>query len=96
MRRSETEKLSDIIKKAVQINKLTDGIDKVRIKSLWREIAGHHIYKATTELYVSRSILYVSLNSSILRSELLLIRSELVKRINEELGRKFITSIVVR
>ncbi|HOZ30531.1 MAG TPA: DUF721 domain-containing protein, partial [Bacteroidales bacterium] len=90
MRRSETEKLSEILKKAIQDNKLSDGIDKVRFKSLWLEFAGYHISKATTELYVSKSVLYVSLNSSILRSELLLIRSELVKKINKELGRKFI------
>ena len=96
MRRSETVKLSELIKKSIQANKLDDGIDKVRIKSLWREIAGYHISKATTELNISKSVLYVSLNSSILRSELMMIRSELVKRINKELGRKFISEIVVR
>jgi hypothetical protein len=96
MRRSETVKLSELIKKSIQANKLEDGIDRVRIKSLWLEVAGYHINKATTELKVSKSVLYVSMNSSILRSELLLIRSELVKRINKELGRTFISEIVVR
>lgn len=96
MRRSETVKLSDLIKQSISANKLEDGIDKVRIKTIWNDVAGYHIAKATTELHVSNSSLFVSLNSSILRSELMLIRSELVKRINKELGRRFITEIIVR
>lgn len=96
MRRSETIKLSDLIKQTISNNNLGDGIDKVRVKTIWKEVTGVYISNATTEISVSKSTLFVSINSSIIRSEIMLIRSELIKRINKELGRRFITEIVVR
>jgi len=96
MRRSETVKLSELVKQSIEANNLQDGIDKVRIKSVWKVVAGFHISKATTELEIVNSTLYVSLNSSILRSEVMLIKSELVHKLNAEIGRKFISEIVVR
>ncbi|MDD2636789.1 MAG: DUF721 domain-containing protein [Bacteroidales bacterium] len=96
MRRSNTESISDLIKKAIADNNLNDGLDKVRIKTIWKDVTGTHIANATTEINVYSSKLFVKISSSIIRSELMLIRSELVKRINKELGREFITEIVVR
>ncbi len=96
MRRSETIKLSDLIKQTISDNKLEDGIDKVRVKTIWKEVAGVHISNATTDISVNKSSLFISINSSIIRSEVMLIRSELIRRINRELGRRFITEIIVR
>ncbi len=96
MRRSNTESISDLIKKAIDENNLNDGLDKVRVKTIWKDVTGTYISNATTEINVYSSKLFVKISSSIIRSELMLIRSELVKRINKELGRDFITEIVVR
>lgn len=96
MRRSETVKLSELIKASIAENKLEDGLDKVRVKELWFEVAGSYAVKATKDVYVENQKLYVSLSSSIIRSEIMLIRSELVKRINQQIGRNFITEIIVR
>jgi hypothetical protein len=96
MRRSETLKLGELIKQSITANKLDDGLDKVRVKEIWFEVAGSYAVKATTDVYAENGKLYVSLNSSIIRSEIMLIRSELVKRINQQLGRRFINEIVVR
>ena len=96
MRRSNTEPLSDLIKKAIKDNNLSDGIDKVRVKTIWKDVTGTYISNATTEIYVYSSKLFIKVSSSIIRSEIMLIRTELVKRINNELGREFITEIVIR
>lgn len=96
MRRSETVKLSELIKQSISANKLGDGIDKVRVKEIWKDLTGEFVTNATTDIYYDKGKLYVSINSSIIRSELLIIRSELVKRINSKLGRNFINEIIVR
>jgi len=96
MRRSDTTSIKDLIKLCIVENKLEDGIDKVRVKSVWKNVAGYYIYNATTDIYVSNKSLIVSVNSSILRSEILLIKNELIKRINREIGRDFISEIVLR
>ena len=97
MRRSEILPISDLVKLCIKQNaKLEDGIDNVKIKSVWNSVAGRHIGNATKEIFVSGKSLIVSVNSSILRGEILLIRSELVRRINKEIGRNYITEIVLR
>lgn len=97
MRKSEILSISDLVKQCIKQNsKLENGIDNIRIKSIWTDVAGIHISKATKDIYVSNKILFVAITSSILRSEILLIRSELVKRINKEIGRDFISEINLR
>ncbi|MBN2778420.1 MAG: DUF721 domain-containing protein [Bacteroidales bacterium] len=96
MRRSNTESIRDLIQQAIKDNNLSDGLDEVRVKTIWKDLTGIHVTRATTEISVHTSKLFVRVNSSIIRSELMLIRSELVKRINKELGRNFISEIVIR
>ena len=96
MKRTWERSIRDLIQQSFNENKLNDGLDKVRVKSIWKEVCGTYIANATTDIYIDSSKLFVSVNSSIIRSELSLIRSELVKRINTNLGRKFINEIILR
>lgn len=96
MKRSNTIGIKDLIKQAVETNRLNDGLDKVKVLKLWRNVAGEYTANATTDIYIADSKLFVKVNSSIIRSEILLIRSELRNRINKEIGRDFIREIVVR
>ena len=96
MRRSNTSSIKDIIKESINKDKLNDGLDKVKVLKLWQETAGKYAANATTNIYISDSRLYVSVNSSIIRNELLLIKSELRNRINIELGKTFINEIIIR
>jgi hypothetical protein len=96
MKRTGAINIKDLIQQAITENKLSDGIDEVRVKSIWKEVTGTYVTNATTEITIHESKLYVSINSSIIRSELLLIRKELVKRINQKIGRRFINEIIIR
>jgi hypothetical protein len=96
MRRSGTVSIKDLIKLCIKQNNLEDGIDSVRIRKIWRNITGEYISKATTDMQIYNQSLIVHINSSILRSEIMLIRSELIKRINKEIGRDFISEIILR
>ena len=97
MRKSQTLPLSDILRYCVQGNtKLEDGLDNAKIKTIWANVTNEHIAKLTKNISVSNKTLTITVNSSIVRNEILLIKSELIKRINKELGRDFISQIVLR
>lgn len=97
MRRSETVRLGDLVRQSIKENNLQDGLDADRIKTIWAEETGEHIAKLTKEIVFDKGKLYISIkSSSIVRNEILLIRNELVKRINARLGRKFVKEIIVR
>ncbi len=74
----------------------TDKMDGVKITNSWPKIVGGIIAKHTTNLYVKNRVLYVILDSSVLRNELHMERSELVKKLNKETGKKIIDEIVFK
>lgn len=96
MERVGAKSIKELIEQSIEKNNLNDGIDKVRVKKIWAQLTGEYIANSTSNIYVYDSKLFVSVNSSIIRNEILLIKSELKKRINKEIGRDFIKEIIVR
>ena len=76
--------------------KVWQKILEIRIQRGWGEILRPVIMKSTQNLYVKNHVLYVFLNSSVLRNELLLNRKRLLKVLNEYAGAEVIHDIVIR
>jgi predicted nucleic acid-binding Zn ribbon protein len=96
MRRTGEIAISDLLKDFINKNRLNNGIDKSRIPEIWNSVCGKYIAESTKSVKVENSKLFVKIQSSILRNEVILIKSELVRRINHELGKQFINDIIVR
>ncbi len=66
------------------------GIDakmhEVSVLSKWEEIMGSAVAKRTEKKYIKNRVLYLELNSSVMRGELMQQRSEIVKKINAVSG----------
>jgi hypothetical protein len=69
---------------------------EIRVQRAWGEVLGTTILKYTRNIYVKNHVLYVSLTSSVLRSELMLSREKLIKNLNDYAGDTVITDIVIR
>ena len=73
------------------------GIDKkmheAAVLSKWGEIMGEAVDKRTEKKYIKEGILYLEMNSSVMRDELMQKRSEIVKKINEISGFEIIEDI---
>lgn len=67
-----------------------------RLEKQWEELLGKNAASLTSKLYIKDRVLFVHLNSSVLRNELLMMRETLIKRINEKAGEELITKIVLR
>lgn len=75
---------------------LESKIFEQKIIRLWPEIMGPQIAEMTTNIYIKNKILYVSVSSSVLRNELLMCRSTLLKSLNKRVGADVITNVMVR
>jgi predicted nucleic acid-binding Zn ribbon protein len=69
---------------------------EMRIQRAWGEVLGPMVQHATRSIFVKNKVLYVALNSSVLRSELFQNRVQLLKNLNEYAGEMVIESIVIR
>ena len=76
------------------------GIDKkvkeTDVLSSWEEMMGDAVAKRTEKLYIKEKILYLELNSSVMRDELRYAKSTIIKRLNDKAGFEIINNIYFR
>tara|TARA_B100001250_G_scaffold117486_1_gene99727 strand:- start:2153 stop:2446 length:294 start_codon:yes stop_codon:yes gene_type:complete len=97
MRRGDNNrKIGDIIKKLMKNPRLVEKLDKLDAIEIWQEIIGSQLHKYITSQNISDGILYIKLNSSVVRNELMYKKTQLLKQINQRLGKKFISDIILR
>lgn len=95
-RYNEEQKISDVLKAFIQENKLEKGINKVDAKEAWVKLMGNGVNNYTQNVELRNQVLYVSLSSSVLREELSMGKSKIVKMLNEELDQELIKKIVLK
>lgn len=96
MRRSKTISLAEAIKDYIDEMKLGGKLSEVGIINSWEEIVGKAISSRTTRIYIKDHILYVHLNSSVVRNELLMLREVLMEKLNSRAGTEVVKEIILR
>ncbi|WP_375324952.1 DUF721 domain-containing protein [Flagellimonas sp. GZD32] len=88
--------LSEALNEFIKENKLQKGIDKVDVREAWVNLMGNGVNNYTTGVELRNETLFISLSSSVLREELSLGKSKIIKMVNEELGRELVKKLVLR
>ena len=94
MRRNKAENITDLLQRFLRSEGLETPLNEVRIVNAWPEVVGHVIMRYTGNCFVKNQKLYVQLTSPALRSDLMLARENLVKRLNDAVGAQVIVDIV--
>ena len=95
-RGNDNTSMKDALSAFIQKNKLEKGIDKVDAREAWAKLMGNGVNNYTTEIELRFDTLYVSLSSSVLREELSLGKSKIIRMINEEIGKELVKKLVLR
>jgi predicted nucleic acid-binding Zn ribbon protein len=96
MRKSNTQRLSDVLKNYVHENKLERKLSELDLIKSWESVMGKTVARYTGNLYIQNSTLFVETTSPIVRNELLMMREEIRVRLNEVVGEELIKTIVFR
>jgi len=96
MRRNKALPIGTLLKQYVRAMRIENKLKEVQLVREWENVVGRTIARSTRKIYVYKKVLYVQLNSSIIRNELFMIRSQLIKRLNEEVGEKVIDKLVLK
>jgi predicted nucleic acid-binding Zn ribbon protein len=96
MRRSKTISLAEAISDYIREMNFGDRLSEAGILNSWEETVGKAISTRTKKIYIKDHILYVHLNSSVVRNELLMLREALREKINQKAGKEVIREIVLR
>ncbi len=96
MRRNKTISLAEAMKDYIREMNLEGRLNEIRVINSWEECVGKAIASRTNRIYIKEGILYVHLNSSVVRNELLMLRQGLISRLNEVAGTEVIKDIIFR
>ena len=96
MRGNNNRKVGDIIRKLMKNPKLSEKLDMLNVLDAWEEIIGAPISKYITDQKIYKGILYVKLKSAVVRNELSYKKSDFISQINQKVGKKLITDIVLK
>ncbi len=96
MRKTETQSIGSVIKEYLRENKFERKLAEVDIVSSWEKIVGRPIARATSSISIKDGTLHLHMQSSIVRHELLMVKSDLMRAINERAGFEIVKDIILR
>lgn len=86
--------LGDAIRALLRTNGMEEKLEETRLLEGWDRMMGQHISQHTISKRVSKSILYIKLDSAALRHELGYRRQEIKNALNHSVGKSVIKDIV--
>ena len=94
MRKPNDITLKQAIDKLLNHYKLRGKFDETGILAMWPEIMGTAVANRTKQIYIHQKKLFVRIESSVVKNELLIVKSAIVDKLNEKSGSQVITDIV--
>lgn len=78
----------------LNVYKLKGRFDETSVINFWPELMGKAVANRTTQIYIAQKKLFVRIESSVVKNELLMVRTGIIQKINERAGTEVITDIV--
>ena len=94
MRKPNDITLKEGITKLLSVYRLKGKYDETSVLALWPEIMGKAVANRTTQIYIAQKKLFVRLESSVIKNDLLMIRTGIIQTLNERAGSEVITDII--
>ncbi len=74
---------------------LKSRFDETRVRTIWAEVMGKTIATYTSNIYVNKRVLHLTIISAPLKQELSFAKDKIIQRINEEMGEQYIHDVVI-
>ena len=88
--------MNDAIKKFLEQSRIKGDIQALQIEDVWEQIMGKTIARYTDKLRIINDTLFITTQVAPLKQELIFQKEKIVQRVNEALGQKVISKIVVQ
>ena len=96
MKRNNTEQVGDVIRRLLRQEGLETPLNEYRLVEAWEDVVGPVIARYTQNLYIKNQVLSGHLSSSVLRQELSMSPTLLIRNLNTHVGAQVILNIVFR
>lgn len=94
MRKTNDKTLKEAIEQMLNVYKIKRRFDETGVVTLWPELVGKSVANRTKELFVRDKKLFLRIESSVIKHELTLMRTQIVEKINEEAKSVLVEEII--
>ncbi len=96
MRKSNLIKLGDAITQLFKEEKLDEKYSIYAIRNGWENIVGHTISKHTTQINYNSGVLFVSIDSAVVRNEMTFAKKDIIDKVNKFVANRLIKDLVLK
>ena len=89
-------KLGDAISQIFKEEKLDEKYSIFAIRNAWEGIVGKTVAKHTTQINYAQGILFVSIDSPIIRNETSYVKEAIIEKVNKYVGKRLIKELVLK
>ena len=93
MFKQQPQALSEILQQFLREQGLEIPLRQKRLIDAWEKVTGATVARYTGEKFIKNQTLHVKITSPALRHDLSMMRSQLVKRLNAEVGAMIIADV---
>ena len=94
MRKANDKSLKDAIEQMLQVYKIKKRYEETGVIAHWPELVGKSVANRTKEIYIHNKKLFLRIESSVIKNELVLMRSQIIEKINEKAREILIEDVV--
>jgi predicted nucleic acid-binding Zn ribbon protein len=84
MSRSNDKTLKEAIEQMLQVYKIKRRFDETGIISSWPQLVGKSVANRTKEIFIHDKKLFLRIESSVIKNELMMMRTQIIDKINNE------------
>lgn len=94
MGRTNDKTLKEAIEQMLQVYKIKRKYDETGIKTSWPDLVGKSVANRTKEIYIHDKKLFLRIESSVIKNELVLMRTQIIDKINNDAKVTLIEEII--
>lgn len=94
MRKANDKTMKQAIEQMLNVYKIKRRFDETAIIAAWPDIVGKPVANRTREIFINNKKLFLRIESSVVKNELMIIRSQIMEKINTEAGDTLVEEII--
>ena len=94
MGRTNDKTLKEAIAQMLNVYKIKRRFDETGIITAWPELVGKSVANRTKEIFIRDKKLFLRIESSVIKNELVLMRTQIIEKINNEASSVLVEEII--
>lgn len=94
MSRDNDKTLKQAMDQMLKVYRLKNKFDETHAVESWEAVVGKAVANRTKEIFIREKKLFVRIESSVVKNELVMMRAQIIANLNEKSGSEVVSEIV--